>query len=514
MSMVDFPEHPKIEKKAAVDAFAIMQNMLAIFVILVFLGFPGRLNKIIGDSICTLIEYGSMGIQFMLVTMASGNDVMSIKLINIKPAYYVLYIFLAVVCVMSMYVTIDKKLEMITLVHFVLTILFAIWLVERYTAKELMELTYYAQFIFFSLTVICIVVFPNIAFYKLEGVRTIGGLFKTKNEFGTQLAFGILVQCILLRMRLQNRERVSVAFFVVLLGQFGLMLLSKNFGAILIVFAFAAYIVLYGKSKNKTRLPLGMLFTVITLGFLVFALTVLQWMEPILAAVGKSVTLTGRVPLWQNCITVMTESHTFTGYGYEMFWRTNSAVNAFHSLFPENSWAATTSSSMHNSIMELWINIGLIGVALYYVVYLYAEEGAKYIDENPYLFCSAYMVMFAIRALTERQNDPGTFYVLFQYVVICIMLQGKYEHRMKKLKKARIYEQAKDEDSPVKRVDKSDLASFQKRFSNIADSNLSERRRPPVSNIPSRRRSAFVEPEVKENKLESLLREFDDDDDE
>lgn len=483
--------------------------MMAIFVVLVFLGFPGKLDRIVGSGVCSLIEYGSFGLQFFLVIMASGDDLMGIRLINFKPAYPIVYFFTVYVSVVSMIVTIDKKSEMITLLHVVLTVLFAIWLVERYTTKELLEIVYSAQFIFFSLTMICIVIFPNVAFYKLEGVRTIGGLFKTKNEFGTQLSFGILIQCILLRMRIQKHERVSLFFWGMMAGQFALVVLSKNFGALLIVIIFVAYIFMYGRSKNKKRLPLGSLFVIITLGFLAFALTVLQWLEPLLASVGKSVTLTGRVPLWQQCITVMMEKNTLTGYGYEMFWRTPSAVDAFHAGFPEFSWAATTSSSMHNTMMELWCNIGLLGVALYYIMFLVAEKGVKYLDENEYLFCSSYMVMFAVRSLTERQNDPGTFYMLFLFVVLCLMLRAKLDHKLKIRKKARIFEQTGEEATVD---DSSDLAVFQKRFSNFSDSPNERKWEPSRRSVAFQRGKSYQDPDEEENKLASLLREFDDDD--
>ena len=503
------------QRAVATSSFAVMQTMISVFIILVFLGFPGRLSLIIGNAACTLIDYLSFGLQLFLVTLASGDDMMSVKLIDLRPAYPIIYTYLIFVSSVSMMVTVDKKAELITLLHLIATVLYAIWMVERYDTRQLLEIVYCAQFIFFSITVICIVVFPKVAMYKYEGAMTFGGLFKTKNEFGTQLAFGILVQCILLRMRLQNHERLSWLFVGVLAGQFALMLLSKNFGAIIIVFTYVGYIFLYSKMKKKRRLPLGIVFVGGTIGFLVFALTILQWMEPIMTAVGKSVTLTGRVPLWQECIDTMMEKNTLTGYGFEMFWRTPSAVKAFHSRFPENSWAATTSSSMHNSVIELWCNTGLLGVALYYLMYLVAEKGVSHLEENQYLFCSSYIVMYTVRSLTERQNDPGSFYMLFQFVVICLMLQGKYKHKIEIRKKARIYDQAKDDH--LRGVTRgvratSDLAAFQKRFSNFAETSSTPTIRPARRNEPFQRKKSLLDENEKENKLESLLREFDDDD--
>ena len=195
--------------------------------------------------------------------------------------------------------------------------------------------------------------------------------------------------------------------------QFIFMLLTKNMGALMITFACVGYVVYYSlqskkKRKKSKRLPLGLLFVVVTIGFLLFALTVLQALEPFLNSLGKDASLTGRVPIWRQSITVMQQSHTLTGYGLEMFWKTPSAVKAFRAGFDENSWAATSAASTHNMLVETWCNIGLSGLALYFLMFLAAGKGVKYQQEDQYLFSSCYLVMFTVRSLTERQSNPSS----------------------------------------------------------------------------------------------------------
>ena len=497
--------------EASKASFEAMRNLMVIFVMLVFLGFPGTFSKVIGGGVSTIIEYLAFGLQFILVMLATGNDVMSIKLVNLHPAYWVPYIYVVYVTADSMLVSIDRKTVIMTVLHMILTVMFALWLVEQFDMKELLSLLYSAQFVFMAITLITTVLFSKIAFYKYQGSQTFRGLFSTKNECGTQLAFGIIVQIILLRMKLQKKERVSLLFIALLAVQSVFMLLTKNMGAILITLSCVGYTIYFGSQKGKKgkKLPLGLLYIVVSIGFLFFALTILPMLESFLNSLGKDASLTGRVPLWNQTIVVMQESHTLTGYGLEMFWKTPSAVKAFHAGFRENSWAATSSASTHNMIMEMWCNLGLLGLAIFFFMILAAGKGVKYLDENQYLFCSSYMVMFTVRSLTERQTNPSTIYMLGLFIVLALMFQAQYQHRLKVRKKAKIYV---EEDSKATLESGpsagDDIFAFQKKFSNIADGTAVARPKPP----PSRRRVTEEDRGEEVNRLAELLEEFDDSD--
>ena len=224
-------------------------------------------------------------------------------------------------------------------------------------------------------------------------------------------------------------------------------------------------------------------------------------------SLGKDASLTGRVPIWRQSITVMQQSRTLTGYGLEMFWKTPSAVKAFRAGFDENSWAATSAASTHNMLVETWCNIGLIGLALYFLMFLAAGKGVKYLQEDQYLFSSCYLVMFTVRSLTERQSNPSSMYALGSFVVLAMMYQAQYRHKLSLRKKARIYEREANRAVLGSADDGSDLSAFQKRFSNMADSSRVTAARP----IQPARRYRKEPEEEKENRLESLLRELDDD---
>ncbi|MBR3106460.1 MAG: O-antigen ligase family protein [Clostridia bacterium] len=501
--------------EAQLASFKAIRNLMVIFVLLVFLGFPGTLSKVVGSGVSKILEYLAFGLQFVLVMLATGNDVMSIKLVNLQPAYWLPYLYVVYVVADSLLVTNDRKTVVMTLLHLVLTVMFALWLVEQFDMEELMNLFYNAQFLFIAITLISTVLFSRITFYRYQGSNTFRGLFATKNECGTQLSFGIIVQLILLRMKLEKKERISILFIVTVAVQFIFMLLTKNMGALMITFACIGYVIYYSlqnknRKKKAKRLPLGILFVVVTVGFLFFALTVLQALEPFLNSLGKDASLTGRVPIWKQSIAVMQRSHTVTGYGLEMFWKTPSAVRAFKAGFDENSWAATSAASTHNMLVETWCNIGLLGLSIYFLMFVVAGSGVKHLKEDQYLFSSCYLVMFTVRSLTERQSNPSSMYALGAFVVLAMMYQAKYQYRINKRKKARVYVDDGNQSSLLTERDRdsgSDLAAFQRRFSNIAEQGAAEKH---TSQAPVHRRTRKQEPKESINKLESLLREFDD----
>ena len=279
--------------EAQLASFKAIRNLMVIFVLLVFLGFPGTLSKVVGSGVSKILEYLAFGLQFVLVMLATGNDVMSIKLVNLQPAYWLPYLYVVYVVADSLLVTNDRKTVVMTLLHLVLTVMFALWLVEQFDMEELMNLFYNAQFLFIAITLISTVLFSRITFYRYQGSNTFRGLFATKNECGTQLSFGIIVQLILLRMKLEKKERISILFIVTVAVQFIFMLLTKNMGALMITFACIGYVIYYSlqnknRKKKAKRLPLGILFVVVTVGFLFFALTVLQALEPFLNSLGKT----------------------------------------------------------------------------------------------------------------------------------------------------------------------------------------------------------------------------------
>ena len=169
------------------------------------------------------------------------------------------------------------------------------------------------------------------------------------------------------------------------------------------------------------------------------ALTILPLMEPLLSAIGKDATLTGRTPLWRHIILVMTNSHTFTGYGFGMFWRDRQAVALLHTAFRSNSFMGTMTTGAHNVLLEYWLNVGLFGLASYFIALLASFRQMRKLERQNYIFCAAYMLWFMVMGWTERSMSTYEYQMVFLFLAMGV---GSNKPRPVSRRRARLEKEA------------------------------------------------------------------------
>jgi len=84
----------------------------------------------------------------------------------------------------------------------------------------------------------------------------------------------------------------------------------------------------------------------------------------------KDITLTGRVPLWENLIPIALQK-PFLGHGYGATF--NGFFSPVHEVWIQNRW---NPSHAHNALLQIWLEIGIFGVLLYMTVYLRSIRNA------------------------------------------------------------------------------------------------------------------------------------------
>lgn len=223
--------------------------------------------------------------------------------------------------------------QIITCVRFTVTILFALWMADRYDGEDILRLICTAQMVFVVLTLLYCVLFPGTIFFPRTGRTRLYRISAHQEQRGSGAFRWHPVPDSVVQTAARTAgdpQRWELMLFVVQ----GMMLFLCNAkGALFCVAIPAAYLLFVeGRNDPEWRLPLGLVYVVGSVGFLIAALTILPLMEPLLSAIGKDATLTGRTPLWRQIILVMTNSHTFTGYGFGMFWRDRQAVALLHSV--------------------------------------------------------------------------------------------------------------------------------------------------------------------------------------
>ena len=373
-------------------------ELAVVFCILVSLGFPGQFSKIYGDRLSKICEYGAFIIEIMLILTSRANNWDDIELLNLKRKYVPIYLYVGTVTAVSMLVVTERGDETITCLRWIVTLLFAIWLQEFFSMENLLRIIAIAQGAFVILTIFFIVRYPALG-YDPEVPGAICGFIGTKNGCAIECVFGILVTILVIRTERQHRRPI-LRWLLLVAVQFVLVLMADATGALLTL----SIAIIPALLHRNLRLPIGLVYITVNVVFLFAMLTLMPLFEGVFEALGKDATLTGRIPLWRQIIEVMSSHKTMTGYGYGMFWRDPIAVSMIQMGFNRrrNGFMANITSGAHNVLLEMWLNIGLIGIAAYFFSLLRSFHRVEEMENSSYVFSSVIIVFLMVNGLTER----------------------------------------------------------------------------------------------------------------
>lgn len=397
-------------------------HLAIILILLNAFGFPGSYTRVFGESMGKLIEYTSFILQLMIMTASSANRFIDMKLIDLKGRYLPIYLFLVEMFLFSMLVTIDRKEQLVSCIRVSVTILFAIWLSTYLTVRELLTEIYYAQVLFVFASAAFPVLFRAYDWRPASYANDFVGIGGVKNVVASELSFGIIMQILLWRLREKYKEKSTLFFFLFLGIQFVLLVMTHGTGPMLTAIIPIAYFFWF--EQTKKRFPIGLIYVVASVMFIVVALTVIPLFEPILTAMGEDPTLTGRVPLWRQMIRVLQNHYTLFGCGYGMFWKTPQAVGYMHAGFDSFSFMGNMTSGAHNNTLELWANLGLVGAATFFGMILLSFARVYSIEEEHYLFAFAYVFQYMVHGFTERSWGTYEYNMCFIFLSAAMALGG------------------------------------------------------------------------------------------
>ena len=396
-------------------------EVLVVFCIMCRLGFPGNLAIVFGgEPVRSAIDYGASLVQLLVMLMSSGDTLMDIKLIDLKRKYVPVYLMLAFMFVMSMLVAWDRGKQLTIILRFSVTALFGLWLADRFDSEHLLELVYFAQLGIIASNFLCFTVFRNAGYHIDEGYGYIfRGLYAQKNGLGSEFAWGILLQIELLRVKRRRGHPLFRFFWGALGAQVFFLLISRSTTALFCCGAALAYLILYDRrGENAHRYQWGILYTAVSIGFLFMALTIMPLFAPLLEAIGKDATLTGRVPMWRGIIDFLQEHNTFTGFGLLQFWETPPALKDLHSYFPRDSWFRSMEYGAHSVLLETWLDLGLFGLSSYYITLIHCFRRVKKLTSEQYSLCSVIMILTLIGGLTDRIFSNVNYNSMFFFVML------------------------------------------------------------------------------------------------
>lgn len=232
---------------------------------------------------------------------------------------------------------------------------FAFYLVASFTRRELVRIVFVALAAAVFISVLSIVLLPDRAIHgwRDEHQGAWRGMFLHKNQLGITMALTIAVSWAAIRDAVVPRWLVVLVVVTSLV----LLIMSQSAGGILtaVLLPFAVIFVerIQVRRIGARVAAFCILGFVVAVGFVPFV----GVLEEILNLFRRDLTFTGRTPLWSAAI-ALGEERAIAGYGYRAFW-------LGHQRAVVQMSAGWTASQGHNGYLDLWLELGFVGLALF-----------------------------------------------------------------------------------------------------------------------------------------------------
>ena len=220
------------------------------------------------------------------------------------------------------------------------------------------------------------------------------GVFAEKNGFGGLMAFAFLLFAgaallkpkrallwwpmagLALLLLLLSTSKTSLVSLMLGVAALGFVLLVRRGGAIAVVAVYLAVIALVGLGAGVILAP-----------------------DALLAILGKDATFTGRTKIWAAILRLIHE-RPWLGYGYGAVWTDTTGWGPLAKIVKQ---AGFTPQHAHNSWLEQWLGMGLIGLWAWILTYLttLARTVAAIFRHPGALVAFPFLVVYTLMSLTE-----------------------------------------------------------------------------------------------------------------
>lgn len=289
-----------------------------------------------------------------------------------------------------------------------------IYIAVRYSMREIMHLLLVALGLCAIGSLFVVWWFP--AYAHLDGLR---GLFLHKNALGRTMDVALLVS--LLTVVYGPKRTLALIFSLLSLV---LLLLSDSFSSLVVLVGLVVSFVFFTVAKKN-----GGIFGMLLITLALFLPIVVAWLAAnfgqILASSGRDTTLTGRTEVWKLSWEWIHERYWF-GYGYNGFWRGLTGPSGEIAIRLNELLA-----DAHNGILNLWLDLGLVGVLLISVSYVMNTLRSLLILTSrrgiESVFPIMFLVLFTVANVVESNilGQNSIFWVLYVAVSIHVAAASK-----------------------------------------------------------------------------------------
>jgi exopolysaccharide production protein ExoQ len=295
----------------------------------------------------------------------------------------------------------------------ILTCLFGVYLGSRFSLREQLRLLVY----------VCVI---STVFSLVFGILGLGnpvedipnawyGIFVHKNVLGRMMVLSIVIFVISARVEVENKSRYWFAAGCAL----ALLLLSRSTTSAGVLAAMLAFLFITPVLRRPlSGLIKGGIAILVVFGSGVYWAS--QNLVYVLGLFGKDLTLTGRLQLW-ILSTIMALQTPWLGHGYSAFWL--GPGSASERILAVVQWDAPHA---HNGLLELWLEIGLVGVALFLLGFiLYVGRAIAFFRrsrsaENVWPLCFLFFMFISNLTESDFLSRNTIFWILYVAVVISL----------------------------------------------------------------------------------------------
>lgn len=295
-------------------------------------------------------------------------------------------------------------------VALVLTCLFGVYVGSRFTLREQLRLLA-------CVAGVCVV------FSLIFGILGLGnpvedipdawyGIFVHKNLLGRVMVLSIVIFLVSAKAESEKKARLWLGAGLALV----LLLLAQSTTSLAVLAAMLVFLVSYpALRRNKSGLIKASIVALAASAIGLYWAS--QNVEAILELFGKDVTLTGRLQLW-ILSAIMALQDPWLGHGYNAFWLGPGSPS--ERILAVVQWDAPHA---HNGLLELWLELGLVGVALFLVGFIcYVGRAISFLRQNSApesVWPLCFLVFMFVSNLTESDflGRNTIFWIVYVAVV-------------------------------------------------------------------------------------------------
>jgi exopolysaccharide production protein ExoQ len=378
----------------------------AFTVIVLFLGTGAFVSLLMDNSnpdVATdgswLTQFGWSLIYIIVLVRASSIRREILRAVKANKAL----IFLVLFAVLSTGWSADAGLTIRRSLAVVATTLFGIDFAVRYSVREQVRLFGIALGIAVAISVLVELFFHGLVpTVDTAYADAWNGVFVQKNDF----ARIIVLAGILILMRAKNVVVATAAVAV----SVGLIFLCHSRTALVV---FAAMLVLLRVFRLRRRGSRALIAGIAGVLIVSAILSAVVDMDSMAGLLGRDATLTGRTNIWAMALESVAERPVL-GYGYSAFWNVAPEADRISTIL---HWKVPHA---HNGFIDLTLQLGFVGLALFMVVYFIAARRAMvFAYSEPgkeAMWPLAYLAFIVLYQVTESTIFVGNTILWMVYV--------------------------------------------------------------------------------------------------